>query len=79
METSNICRIEIDSTKKSSEAKVLENVLAEKGHKVSIETSKVYTVRYDFSEGQFKEIAAALHNPITEIPRHYAIRVSGSL
>ena len=69
METSEICRIEIDSTVKSSEAKVLENALAGDGYKVSIETSKVYTVEYDFSEGQFKQIAAALHNPITELPR----------
>ncbi len=69
MEMSNICRIEIDSTKKSSEAKVLENALSVDGHEVSIETSKVYTVEYDFSEGQFKQVAAALHNPITEFPR----------
>ncbi len=69
MEISNICRIEIDSTEKGSEAKVLENVFAVEGYKVSIETSKVYTVGYDFSEGQFKEIAAVLHNPITETPR----------
>ncbi|MFC1742102.1 AIR synthase-related protein [Nanoarchaeota archaeon] len=65
----NISRIEVDSKKKSSEAKVLEKKLASICPDISIEVSKVYTIQFGFSETQIDKIADALHNPVVETVR----------
>ncbi|MEE9525802.1 MAG: AIR synthase-related protein [Candidatus Woesearchaeota archaeon] len=62
-------RISIDSKETSSEAKVLERKIKSLGYDVSLDISKVYTIEYDFSDEQIKEIADSLHNPVVETTR----------
>jgi len=65
----NISRISIDTKEKSSEANVTEKKLKSLGYDVSLEISKVYTIQYDFSDEQIKQIGDSLHNPIVESAR----------
>ena len=64
-----IFRIEIDSKEKSSEEKALEKKLKSLGFNVSLRIGHVYTIKYNFSEGQINKIANSLHNKVVEKTR----------
>ncbi len=64
-----IFRIEIDFNGKDSESVILENKFKSLGLNITLKTSQVYTINYDFSDLQINKIADALHTPIVQKAR----------